>query len=115
MTTNIGASLRLAVFGCVAALVPWSGCSFLLDLLNPGVTSVRLQNNSDFDVDVRIFIDDEQDVPEDLIDEVGSELNYTLSPGESAEFSRDCEDLQAIMIDRAELRVIGQIGPEAGT
>jgi hypothetical protein len=89
------------------------GCTLLMNLAAPPVTSVRLQNNSDFEVRVVLYIDDEQDLPRDALTEVGTRLEFTLAPGGSTVFSRDCEDLQAVVIDGAELRVLGQVGPEA--
>ena len=98
-------------------LLSAGGCDALLGVLPPRVTSVRLVNNSDFSVSVVIFISDEQDIPEDLLtqEDIGTRLDFTLLPGESTSFSRDCDDLQAIIIDDADLLVIGQIGPEART
>lgn len=91
------------------------GCQFLTNLVGPNSVQVRLQNDADFDVAVTIYVDDDQNVLSDLIDNQGTLLTFTLSPGEVQEFTRDCDDLQAIVVDNAELRVLGQIGPEANT
>jgi hypothetical protein len=105
----------LAGVGLTTLLVPLSGCPFLLDLANPPVTTVRLVNNGDFDVRVVLYYDEQQDTPEDVLDDVGTRVEFTLAPGGVQSFSRDCDDLQAVIVERAELMLIGQIGPEAGS
>ncbi len=91
------------------------GCDLILDIVPSPLTTIRLVNNSDFDVEVVIFIDDEQDIPEELISETGTELRFTLSPGETTSFSRVCNNLQALIVEDADLRVIGGAGPDAST
>ncbi|MGE0480439.1 MAG: hypothetical protein AB7Q17_08200 [Phycisphaerae bacterium] len=107
--------LRLLQPGACALLLTCGGCGLLLDVVNPPITTVRLVNNSDFDVRVVLFYDDEQDAPRDLLTEFGVRMELTLAPGETASFTRDCTELQALVIDNAELRIIGQVGPEADT
>lgn len=86
-----------------------AGC----DAVAPSNVTVVLKNNGNFDVDARVIIDDEQAVPEFLIKTVGEEIAMTIPAGESRTFSRSCEELQAIMIDQADLRIAGTgIGPE---
>ncbi len=97
----------------VACLVACAGCGFLLDLGWPRETTVRLVNNSDFDVDVVLFYADNQNVPEDVLTSTGTRMEFTLVPGESTRFSRDCDRFQAVVIDHARLRVVNQAGPEA--
>lgn len=103
------------IVACGLLLSLTSGCSFLLGVVDPPVTTVRLVNNSDFDVSVVVYYDDEQDIPRDLLTQVGTRMEFSLAPGASTSFSRDCGALQAVVVDRAELRVIGQIGPEASS
>lgn len=78
-------------------------------------TTVRLINDAQFNVDVQLFYGDDQNALKAVIEEFGTEVNRTLTPGEATSFSRDCDDLQAIFINDADLRVIGGIGPEADT
>ena len=92
-----------------------TGCGFVLDQVTPNTTTVRLVNDGDFDVHVELFIDDDQEIPRDLLTEVGTNLEFTLSPGEATSFSRDCDDLQAIVIDSADLDIVGDVGPSADT
>ena len=78
-------------------------------------TTVNLVNDGDFSVDVTIYIHDDQLVLDSLIDDFGTELNYTVAAGETTTFSRPCEDLQAIKIGDADLQVIAGIGPDSNT
>ena len=105
--------MRLFHLGLLAFLTTLPGCD-LIGLL-PNRTTVRMVNNSDFDVEIVIFIDDEQDLPESVLTEVGTELRFTVAPGETASFSRDCDQLQAIIVDDADLSVVGEVGPDTST
>ena len=50
------------------------------------------------------------------MEEVGEELNLSVPAGSTVSFTRDCDDLQAIMIADADLLVVGNlISPEADT
>jgi len=106
-------SLAVAVLTCLSAGL--GGCNSLVGLLRPSETSIVLANDSDFDVDVVLFYGDDQNILELLLTELGEEMKLTIGPGEQITFSRDCDDLQAIIIDDADLLVIGQLGPEVKT
>jgi hypothetical protein len=100
----------------VAMLVGVAGCDALSGLLGliPGASTVtvRLVNNGDFDVLARLALSDEDDIPEALLEE-DDDLEYTVPPAQTRTFSRSCDDLRAVMVTHAELRIIGGIGPEA--
>ncbi|GJM25194.1 MAG: hypothetical protein DHS20C16_16090 [Phycisphaerae bacterium] len=85
-----------------------TGCGavgFLGNILGSNRVTVRLVNNSDdFDVDVQVRYGDENLETKDLIKVLGEEVNRSLSPGEQAEFTRDCDELESIFIDEAELQ-----------
>lgn len=98
---------------CVCVFGP--GCDFLVGLLQPSTTSVRLVNNGDFDVEATLYYDDDQELPRDVLTEIGTRMDLTIAPGETTSFTRDCDALQAIVIDNASLNVVGQVGPEADT
>ena len=100
---------------CAGLLAPASGCAFLANLLQPGETTVRLVNDGDFPVDVVLYFDDEQNTLRAALTEFGTRMEFTIAPGEAASFSRDCEELQAIVIDDADLMIVGQVGPETDT
>ncbi|MCK4658802.1 MAG: hypothetical protein KAV82_04700 [Phycisphaerae bacterium] len=92
-----------------------AGCDAVGNILAPDTVTVSLVNGTGYDVGVQLFIYDNQDILEVILTELGSELNYTIPAGETTTFTRDCDDLQAIIIEEAELRVLGSLGPEAGT
>ncbi|MFH0983360.1 MAG: hypothetical protein V2A79_17715 [Planctomycetota bacterium] len=102
---------------CGTFLAPLAaGCDAVRSIIGPSTTSVSMVNNSeDYAVDATLFISDEQDVPEDVLTELGTELTFSIGPGESTSFTRDCDELQAIIVENAELRVLGGLGPETGT
>jgi hypothetical protein len=77
--------------------------------------TVSLVNASEYSVEAKIFIHDEQDIPEVLLTELGDELNFTIPAGATETFTRSCDDLQAIVIDDADLLVLVGLGPEANS
>lgn len=94
-----------------------SGCDALEDLFGADTVTVALVNNSSLglDVEVEIYISDQQEIPELLLTELGTKLEYTVEAGETATFSRSCDDLQAIIISDADLQVVGGLGPETSS
>ncbi len=92
-----------------------AGCDSLVGLLRPSETMIVLANDSDFDVEIVLFYDDDQNILELLLTEIGEEMRLTIGAGEQITFKRDCDDLQAIIIDDADLLLIGQLGPEVKT
>ena len=101
--------------GCVPVVVLAmlsSGCG----LLSPSSVTVNLVNNGDFTVEVQIFVHSDQNVFETLIDDVGEELNFSVPAGSTVSFTRDCDDLQAIIIEDADLQILGGLfTPDADT
>ncbi|MCO6436486.1 MAG: hypothetical protein J5J06_05310 [Phycisphaerae bacterium] len=91
--------------GCLLLLN--SGCDALIGILEPNNISVTLVNSTSFDVDVELYYSDVQEIPELLLTTVGTKMELTLAPGDRISFSRDCDELQALIIDRAELQTIG--------
>ncbi|MBL8878530.1 MAG: hypothetical protein JNG88_05360 [Phycisphaerales bacterium] len=106
---------RIQVVGTALLTTGVIGCPGIIDALRPDETTVRLVNNSDFDVEIVLDYDDQQDVPSDVIDDVGQRLDFIIPAGGVESFTRDCDSLQAIRIQRAELRVIGGGGPNASS
>jgi len=105
------------VGGLALALILLPGCDALLAILLSGTntTTVELVNNSDFDVDVILYYDDTQEIPDFLLTETGTLVEVTVAAGQTHRFSRSCDELQAIIIDDADLLVIGGIGPETSS
>ncbi len=102
--------ILVPAFAILLTVLP--GCGYLETLLQLNTTAVQLVNDSDFNVQVVLYYDDDQNLPRAVLTEVGTQLEFTLIPGESRTFTRSCDDLQAIVIDDADLMVVGQIGPE---
>ena len=99
-----------------AVLLPAAGCESLISLLQPNTVTVRLVNTStSFQVDVELYYSNDQNVLEALLTTLGEERELSIPAGQSTTFSVDCDDLQAIMIEQAELVIISGIGPEEST
>ena len=98
-----------------ACVMSAGGCDAILGFLQPSVVTVRMVNNSDFAVQVRLIYDDDQELPRDILEETGTALEFTISAGDTTTISRSCNDLQAVFVDNADLLIIGEIGPEADT
>ena len=113
----LGNDLRLRLIAMTIFLAGMSaGCgtlSSLLSLLGPRTTTVRFVNNSDFAVEGRIIIGDQQLTTEELLEQLGTEIDFNVAAGETMSLSRDCDDIQALLLDDANLQVIGGAGPDA--
>jgi len=107
-------SKQFAIAGATL-LMGIAGCDALIGFLQPRTVTIRLVNNSDFDVDVEMYTHDEQNVAEFLITEVGDRIDRTVSAGEATTILGDCDDVQAIIIEDADLLAVGGLGPEANT
>ncbi len=99
--------------GVVSTMI---GCDLLTSVLLPSTITIELVNeSSDFGVEVTLYHDSQQDVPEFLIEEAGTQVDRTVSPGETATITLDCDDAQAVVITDADLEVLGGAGPEENT
>lgn len=107
-------SLR-SMGAAVVFLSMLSGCDAVTDLVGPSTVRVRLVNNGQFDVEGTLFYGDQQDLPKIVLTEFGEELDFTVPSGGSDTFVRACDDLQAIVIEDADLLIIGDIGPETSS
>ena len=99
--------------GCVLLITTAlliSGCP-----INPSTITVELVNDADFSVAVTIYIHDDQLVLDSLIDDLGTELNYTVAAGDTTTFSSACDELQAIKIGDADLQVFAGLGPDTSS
>ncbi len=97
--------LALSITGCGAL-------ESLLEFFGPRETFVTFVNNSDFTVEGRIIIDDDQETTEELLEEFGTQIDFSVAAGDTTTISRDCDDLQALILADADLRIIGGVGPE---
>ncbi len=98
----------IAFVGMALTFVAFAGCGLvgtIGNIIGSNEVTVRLINTSDdFDVEVQVRYGDENLETKDLIKTLGEEVNRTLSPGEVSEFTRDCDELESIFIDEAELQ-----------
>lgn len=108
--------------GCAvlaAAAITASGCDALQQIIDviggTSMTTVELRNDGEFPVEVILFYDDDQETLDGVIQETGTQRDIVVAAGTTESFSRPCDDLQAIIIDDADLRVIGQVGPETSS
>ena len=106
--------VRLRAFWAVSILI-LAGCETLVLFFPPTTVTVLLVNDGSFPVSVDLFYSDVQEIPEFLLTEVGTEVNLTVGAGLSRTIIRDCDQFQAMIIDNADLKVLGSIGPEAST
>jgi hypothetical protein len=88
------------------------GCGAIPGILFPEVTTVRLINNANFPVEFELFYGDDENTLEVFLVEFGERVPGTLQPGDSTSISDDCDNLRAVIINDADLRVIGGIGPK---
>lgn len=95
----------LAVLGCVMG-----GCP-----LGNSKTTVDLVNSTSFPIEVTIYYGDNQDVLGAALPLTGTQVVETVPANSSVTFARDCDALQAIVIDRADLQIVGSIGPGQDT
>jgi hypothetical protein len=96
-------------------LLPLGGCDAFLEIIDTNQTSVRLVNTASFPVTVELYFGDDQNTLRALLVEFGTERNITIPPGETRSFTEPCEELQAIVIEDANLDVLGAIGPSNDT
>src|SRR5262249_3241851 len=95
---------------CVA-LLAHSGCNGVLSNVLRSQTTVLLINNANADVDVNVADSDDSHVFQDVLDHFGTMSEFTLSPGQSTSLTRSCDDLKAVEIEDAQLRVFFGSGP----
>ncbi|NOX57343.1 MAG: hypothetical protein GXP29_00600 [Planctomycetes bacterium] len=105
---NSKTSTSIVFLATALTLTCATGCGVLGslgDLLGANRVTVRLINNStQFDVDVEIRYGDENLELKDLLKAFGRRTDRSIPPGETVEFSRDCDELEAIFIDEAKLQ-----------
>ncbi len=102
------------IAGLVASLAT-VGCDSILDIISLSTVTVSLVNDSDFVIEVELYYDDEQDLPEVVLTEIGTKREFTIAAGDTTTFIESCDDLQVIVINDADLLVLGGIGPEANS
>ena len=102
--------LGLAVIaGIVAVLV---GCEAAISIFSPQSVVVRLVNTTAFEVEAEIYTSEDDNILVALITELGDRFEETIPPGGTVTLVQSCEELQAIVITDADLRLFGGVGPE---
>lgn len=100
--------LRLISLSALAS-ISLQGCPFLQPQ-----TTVELVNDSQSQIEVQLFIDDDQLIAEEVLEETNPEVDLVLDPGEVYSYSRNCEEIQAVLV-HGDARIIGGIGPSSRT
>lgn len=101
---------------CLMMAAGLCGCGFLSEFLGGRQVRVRLVNTGPDPIDVQLYYGDTQEAPQAVIEEFGEEVEVVLGGNDEFSFLRPCDDLQAIFIDRAEVRLAGlPIGPSEDT
>jgi hypothetical protein len=106
---------RLACLVLVGAVLPLVGACDLMRLVQGDAVIVTLANNGAYPVDVKLRIADNQYILQVVLEEFGDELEYTVPAGQAVTFFKPCKDLQAILIDKADLNLVGSVGPSVST
>jgi len=73
-----------------------------------------LVNNASFPVHVDVYYGDNQNVLASVLEEFGQHVEFFIEAGASQEISRDCDELQAIMV-KGDLQILGGVGPSETT
>jgi hypothetical protein len=84
-------------------------------LLGSSRVTVELDNPGQFPVEVVLYIADEQLTPKALLTSLGEKIEITVDPDSTERFSRDCDELQALIIDEARVMIAGLPGPSDDT
>ena len=102
--------IKHVFFGFLLAAPLFSGCGQFEDLLGPG-TIVTLVNNGDFDVVATIAYSNNPYISEAALVDSGTEIEITIPANNTRSFRRGCLAMRAVMVETAELQVIGGFGP----
>ncbi|MFQ5463041.1 MAG: hypothetical protein ACE5E5_10505 [Phycisphaerae bacterium] len=100
----------------LALLAGCDGLGSILDIIDAAPTTVGVSfvNTTDFPVDVEFFTSDEDQILRDLLtnDNIGNLTAFVVPAGETVDLPpQSCDELQAMTIDNAELRILGGLGP----
>lgn len=95
-----------ALIGCLALSV--AGCP-----LTPTQTTIELVNSGISPVEVTMYIGGSQYTAKDLLRLFGEEIERTVPAGATVRIPYQCDDLQAVFIDNAQVSFLGSgLGPE---
>ena len=111
MTRQALTNLVLAV----AATVTIPACDAISAILLQETVTVQLVNASSFAVDGVLYYDDDQQLPDLLVTELGTEVTFNVAAGQTRILVLPCDDLQVVLIDNANLQALAGLGPDANT
>lgn len=89
--------------------VPWTmaGCSAFNGLFDPTSVTIQLVNNGSHEVRAIVYTSGDENVLKAILTTLGTRREFAIPAGQSATLVADCDDLRAIIIDKAELQSIG--------
>lgn len=110
-------SYRVGSMFLIGFLLPMTGCDALRSILVPSTVTITFENESaQFKVDGTIVYDDRNHLLKADLRAFGTERDFDLDPGELFSFPPfDCDDLETLMIEDADLRIAIGISPETST
>ncbi len=106
---------RLACLALLVSVWPLVGACDVMTLLRGDATIVQLVNTGLYPVNVELRISGNQYELQAVLEEFGDEINYTVGPGQAVTLFKPCDDLQAILIAKADLSLAGDVGPSNNT
>ncbi len=106
---------RWMTLGVILLGLSVCGCPELTQLLGASNTTIQLVNNGSFPVTVELYYHDDQLALESSVKTFGEKVEITVAAGDTYSLPVDCTRLQSIYIDKAELNLLGTIGPESDT
>lgn len=74
--------------------------------------TVVFVNTTDSTVEVELATSDQDDVPGDVLDDIGELLNFNVTAGNTTRFTLTCDEAQSIAVTDADLLIGGELGPE---
>ena len=97
----------------IGLILTIAGCGFGLDIFLPSTVTITFVNGiADFEIEGTVVFDNRQAfIKEDLVG-FGEERSFVIDGGGSISLAPlNCSDVESLVLDRAELLVIGDIGP----
>lgn len=92
---------------CITALL---GCDALRFIITPTTVTVRLRNLTAASVDVSMRFSEVEDIPKALLETLGEQRERTVAALTDRDVGPfDCDEFRAVMIDDADLNVIGDV------
>lgn len=100
----------------VLLIISLAGCGNVLNALGIQTLTITLFNATDFPVDGSLYTNKHEEFSVGDITLTGDERTFDLDPNESVSFSDlSCDDVQAMQITDANLRIALGISPSAST